>query len=455
MNLNLRLNISIIAPCLLVLLLGTMIVIGNARQAVAEETEASAGLLLQFLTAVTVSGDVADRRDLYAALVSNLGRLEDARHLSIALISDGEPVIVPAMGAEPASDQGVPRWFTRLVAPPPVEYRRRLSGPGLPYAEIAIRADARDEIAEAWRETRIALGLLVLFAALAMALIYVTVSRPLRPIDRILSALQVVERGEYGVRLPRFELPEMQRIAGGFNRMAEVLDAQRRENQALNKRSLAIQESERRHLARELHDELGQSISAIKALAVSIAQHADSAAPTVRDRAGSIVRVCDRVHQVVRDMMNRLRPAVVDELGLRLGLERMVDDWNAHHADVFCRLATSGPVDALGDELEIAVYRIAQEALNNVAKHAGPGTADLRLDISGGAGTRRLRLQVRDDGRGFDPGRTGPGVGLPGMRERVESLGGEMKVAARVGAGVEIDISMPVDEPLQGPVAAP
>jgi two-component system sensor histidine kinase UhpB len=455
MNLNLRLNLSIIAPCVLVLVLGTMIVIGNARQAVAEETEASANLLLQFLTAVTVSGDVADRRELYAALVSNLSRLDDARHLSIALISDGEPVIVPAMAAEWASDDGVPRWFTRMVAPPPVEYRRRLSGPGLPYAEIAIRADARDEITEAWRETRIALGLLVLFAALAMGLIYVMVSRPLRPIDRILSALHVVERGEYGVRLPQFALPEMQRIARGFNRMAEVLDAQRRENQALNKRSLAIQENERRHLARELHDELGQSISAIKALAFSITQHADSAAPTIRDSAGSIVLVCDRVHQVVRNMMSRLRPAVVDELGLQLGLERMVDDWNTHHADVFCRLATSGAVDSLGDELQIAVYRIAQEALNNVARHAGPGTVDLRLEISADVGARYLRLQVRDDGRGFEPGPAGPGVGLPGMRERVESLGGEMKVTARTGAGVGIDISIPVDNPPQRPVAAP
>ena len=454
MNLNLRLNISIIAPCLVVLVLGTMIVIGNARQAVAQETEASADLLLQFLTAVTVSGDVADRRGLYAALVSNLGELDDTRHLSIALIGDGETVIVPAMDAGPVSDAGVPRWFTRMVAPPPVEYRRRLSGPGLPYAEIAIRADARDEIAEAWRESRAALGLLVLFAALAMGLIYLTVSRPLRPIDRILSALRVIERGEYGVRLPQFELPEMQRIARGFNRMAEVLDAQRRENQALSKRTLAIQESERRHLARELHDELGQSISAIKALAVSITHHADVGGPSIRDSAASIVSVCNRVYGVVRDMMNRLRPAVVDEFGLRLGLERMVDDWNAHHGDLFCRLAVAGSLDALDDELQIGVYRIVQEALNNVAKHAGPGTVDLRLEISGDGGRRRLSVQVRDDGRGFDPGRPGAGVGLPGMRERVESLGGDMTVTARPGTGVGIDISIPVDQP-PGEFAAP
>lgn len=447
MNLNLRLNISIIAPCLLVLALGTLIVIGNARQAVAQEIEASVNLLLQFLTAVTVSGDAADRRNLYTALISNLDELDDTRHLSISLSSDSESVMLPATAADAARDAGVPGWFTRMVAPPPVEYRRRLSGPGLPRAEIAIRADSRDEVAEAWRESRVALGMLVLFAVLSMGLIYLTVSRPLRPIDRILSALRIIERGEYGVRLPQFELPEMQRIAQGFNRMAGVLDAQRRENQALSKRSLAIQESERRHLARELHDELGQSISAIKALAVSIAQHADPDGASIRGSAQSIVLVCNRIYQVVRDMMNRLRPAVVDELGLRLGLERMVDDWNAHHEDVFCRLAVTGPVDALGDELQIGVYRIVQEGLNNVAKHAGAGTVELRLEVTGETVPRRLSLQMRDDGRGFDPGRSSSGVGLPGMRERVESLGGEMTVTAERGAGVVIDIAVPLDEP--------
>lgn len=444
MSLNLRLNLAIFAPCLLVLLLGTVLIIANARKSVALETEASAALLLQMLTAVAASGDASSREERHAALATSLAELDNVRHLSFALPGNRTTPQVPSAQEADRPDTRAPAWFSHLVAPPAQEYRRRLSGPGLPYAEIAIHADARDEIAEAWRESRIALGLLVLLAGLVFSLVFFTVHRALEPVDRILAALGVVERGEYAVRLPRFDLPEMQRLAQGFNQMAEVLEAQRQENLELTRRSLSIQEHERRHLARELHDELGQSISAIKAIAISIArQH--PADERLRERAGSIVSTCDRIYGSVRTMMSRLRPAVVDELGLKPGLERAVDDWNAHHEDAFCRLAISGAIE-LDEDLRIGVYRIVQECLTNVAKHARASDVEVRLEVADTHGGRSLRLHIRDDGRGFDPATTPAGLGLSGMRERVATLAGEMRIDTAPGRGVDIRISVPLGD---------
>jgi len=443
MSLTLRLSISVFGPCLLVLLVGTLLIIGNARQAVSKETQASAALLLQLVTAVTTSGETPTRQELYRALATSLGQLDDVRHLSIDIVRGG-PVLPPPVRDETLPGADAPAWFSRMVAPPPQEFRRRLSGPGLPQAEISIRADARDEISEAWQESRLALGLLVLFAVLATALVFFTVRRALAPVDRVLAALGVVERGEYGVRLPQFDLPEMRRLAQGFNHMAGVLEAQQRENRELTKRSLSIQESERRHLARELHDELGQSISAIKAISISIARQPQSGA-RVREGAESIVTVCNRIYDTVRAMMNRLRPAVVDELGLRVGLERTVDDWNAHHEDAFCRLTAASEIDDLGEEIQIGVYRIVQECLTNVAKHAQANTVDVTVEVAERDATRLLFLRVRDDGRGFDPASEPAGLGLGGVRERVQSLGGEMDIVAAAGSGVDIRITVPLD----------
>lgn len=441
MSLNLRLNLAIFAPCVLVLLLGTVLIIANARKSVAQETEASAALLLQLLTAVTASGEAPTRQELYGALAAGFTELDNVRHVDIALLGGEAALLSQATHMASGPDTHAPSWFSRLVAPPPQEYRRRLSGPGLPYSEIAIRADGRDEIAEAWRESRVALGLLLLMAALVFGLVTFTVRRALAPVDQVLGALAVVERGEYSVRLPQFDLPEMRRLAQGFNRMTEVLEAQRRENRDLTKRSLSIQESERRHLARELHDELGQSVSAIKAIAVSIARQ-DDAEGGRRDRAEAIVAACNRIYDTVRAMMNRLRPAVVDELGLRLGLERIVDDWNTHHDDAFCRLSMNC-IDELDEEIRIGAYRIVQEGLTNVAKHAGPAEVDVWLSVDERDGGRVLSLQMRDDGTGFDPAARPAGLGLAGMRERVESLGGEMRIDAAPGRGVDIHIAVP------------
>ena len=141
------------------------------------------------------------------------------------------------------------------------------------------------------------------------------------------------------------------------------------ENRRLSQSMVQVQEAERRSLARELHDELGQHLNAIKIDAVTIrdSAHGAGSAPA---RADAIVRVVDRVHAVVRDMTRKLRPAGLDELGLSAALENCVEEWRAHSPGVAVELACDGTLDDLGEATNMLVYRIVQESLTNVARHA-------------------------------------------------------------------------------------
>jgi two-component system sensor histidine kinase UhpB len=234
--------------------------------------------------------------------------------------------------------------------------------------------------------------------------------------------------------LPAFELPELTTVAGKFNRMAEVLERSREENRHLAQQSIAIQEGERRALAHELHDELGQSIAAINAVAASIEGGA------ARSGAATIAEIGAHMHGVVRGMLRRLRPVLLDEFGLTRALEDLVDGWNERHADAFCKLSVGPGCDDVGDDASIGLYRVVQECLTNVSKHSAATEVSVELERTPGGGTR---LVARDNGTGFDAAVTRPGLGLLGMRERSEALGGTFKVAATRGAGVRLTIELP------------
>jgi signal transduction histidine kinase len=146
------------------------------------------------------------------------------------------------------------------------------------------------------------------------------------------------------------------------------------------------------------------------------------------------------MHAVVRGMLRRLRPVLLDEFGLTRALEDLVDGWNERHADAFCRLSVRGGCDDLGDDASISLYRVVQEGLTNASKHSGATEVVVDLERVAGNGAR---LVVADNGRGFAGGVTRPGLGLLGMRERSEALGGTFRVDAQPNGGVRLTIELP------------
>jgi two-component system sensor histidine kinase UhpB len=453
MSLRFRLNLFITLLFALVFVSGSIYVIHNARKAVSDEVRATAYLTLQLVNIALINVD-SGQPGQQSGVLEKIAALESTRHLDIEIYRADDPARTAAdradAGAIPITAEA-PKWFIQLVKPEPMEFRHVVNEPGIPYTEILIKADPSDEITEVWGESRGVLGLLVVFVLLANMLVYITLGRGLAPLETILQGLEGIEQGDYKLRLPQFNLPELARISEKFNHMAEVLNRSREQNRYLTQRSLAIQEDERRKLAYELHDELGQSITAIKAVAASIEKHADKDAAAINESAETIISVSNRMYDAARNMMRRLRPPSLDELGLVTTLQDMIDDWNARHQDIFCYFSFEGDMEQLNEEINISLYRIVQEGLTNIVKHSQAGTVKISLSVNKAPSSdvknshhSHVILIMEDDGRGFDAGSVRPGLGLLGMRERAEALNGKFSAVSRPGKGVSIRILIPL-----------
>ena len=213
------------------------------------------------------------------------------------------------------------------------------------------------------------------------------------------------------------------------------------ENRLLTQKYLLVQEEERRNLARELHDELGQCLNAIKLDAVSICDLSKGTQREIERSASSIVEISNHVYEVVRSMMQRLRPAALDALGLRDAVSDLVDQWRRRNPSVMCAFEADGDLSELGELTNITVYRLVQECLTNVAKHSG--ATHVYVGVAR-ASTGEVRATVRDNGRGMDVNVKRSGLGLVGLRERVEALHGRLELAGAPGTGVHVTAWLPV-----------
>ena len=230
----------------------------------------------------------------------------------------------------------------------------------------------------------------------------------------------------------------------GWRRLRELRAAESAAAE-LSRRLIALQEEERRGIARELHDELGQYFSAIKVDAISIERALGSGTEAPRRSARAIVEAADHMHAIARGMLQRLRPAGLDELGLTACLQDLAETWEQRHG-VECAFLPAGELGELPEAVAITAYRIVQECLSNVARHAGSTRATVRL----ARGAEALMLSVEDDGRGLMTGAGSggslgtPGLGMRGMRERAAALGGSLVVDASPTGGVRVIAVLPL-----------
>jgi len=201
-------------------------------------------------------------------------------------------------------------------------------------------------------------------------------------------------------------------------------------------------EAERRALARELHDELAQYVTAIKTIGTAIAGRAGEAQADIRDNANTIVSVASRIYDIVHGIIRRLRPSGLDHLGLAETLRDAVSGWSQRHPQVRWELELSGELDALGEALNITIYRIVQEALTNVVRHAEAR----RVHVSVTRERNTVVVCVRDDGKGLPQALADEGgrFGVAGMRERVQAFGGRFAISGAAGKGVTLRAVLPV-----------
>ena len=317
-----------------------------------------------------------------------------------------------------------------------------VSVPLLTEGEAAVASfDPATQIGQSWREASRLLSIMA-FALVALCLaVYAALARALRPTRAIGAGLKQLAANDLSARLPSFDLAELSAISDVFNTLAQKLQATLAERNALTRKLIAVQDEERRHLARELHDEFGQSLTAIAAQAAAASHTAERECPPLLEECRSISRTTAGMMDTLRGTLVRLRPPDIEELGLTLSLESLVASWNGFEKGrTQFDIAVIGEVDDLPPSVAANLYRIAQEAITNAAKHAQARRVQLRLE----AGDAEIVLSVEDDGEATGGSLAPkPGMGLLGMQERVVSLGGTLRFERRPAGGAWLVATIP------------
>lgn len=253
----------------------------------------------------------------------------------------------------------------------------------------------------------------------------------LRPVDRVVRQMGTVDLLEPGQRLTTGATGPGGRLVASFNAMLDRLETERSGSDA---RALAAEEEERRRIAQELHDQVGQQLTVVLLGLKQVEKQAPaSLVPELELVRESVRAGLDDVRRVARE----LRPGVLDDLGLHSALAALATGFTTHGGAVVRRSIAPG-LPALPPATELVVYRVAQEALTNAARHAGARQVELTLRRVGD----RVVLGVEDDGRGLAAGASG--AGLRGMRDRARSVGGELDVSGSPGRGTAVRLSVPV-----------
>lgn len=224
--------------------------------------------------------------------------------------------------------------------------------------------------------------------------------------------------------------------------MEKLLD----QNRKLTRRLFQVQEQERRHLARELHDEYGQWLTALRMHAHILDDHCGDRDVEMRDSITNIAGISSKMHQSIRRMIHELLPVELDELGLIDCLQELVNNWRARYPQIRCTLSLEGSLSDFDVSLNVKLYRIVQESLTNVARHAMADNVSilLRQYANQSMDADYLLLTIDDDGRGADLDMPNKGIGLAGMRERVLAVGGEFVLKSTHGSGFHLEIRLPV-----------
>jgi two-component system sensor histidine kinase UhpB len=436
MSLRLQINIRIILTSIAILVLGSSVAIWQARSAVSKEIDSSLNLAAQLIK-LNFPQSQPNAVDV-SAWLPRFVSLEQTRHLKIQLKEPTGQVVKFTAGQNRASDTDVPpQWFINLVSAEYPDVEQQLATTDGKQITLMIQADPIDEITEAWHESCsffTSLLALTLVTFLAVNLVF---NKAFKAIALIVDGLKAIEQGDYQQKLPEFSTQEYDDIAKTINHMTAVLATAHQENRALALHSLEIQEDERQHLSQELHDELGQSLTAIKVMAVTAKNpKADTAQIT-----DAIIAICDHLITVVRSMMRNLHPLVLTELGLKATLEDLVNHWSNRSPTLLLKLNCSNDVDEMGQKITIQIYRIVQECVTNIVRHAEATQATINLDITTG---KLLRLQISDNGCGCELDTLKSGFGLLGMRERINSLGGTLAIKTQPGQGMGITANIPL-----------
>ena len=367
-------------------------------------------------------------RGLRHALRSPLGQEElkrlvaaydGDRHVRAVLSAPGGRTVAASTPSTPG--HRAPAWYAAVVDP-------RLGSIVLPATggnTIRLEPAPAADLADAWLNFADLLAVLFLACALGSALVYLLIGQALRPLAELGASFGLIGAGDYQIRVAEGGVSEVARIGRAFNLMAGQLAAMRSRNRMLEEQLLKLQDEERAEIARDLHDDIGPYLFAVKVDAAMAAQLADGGRPEeVRGQLAAIQASVAHVQARVREILGRLRPAQVVELGLGPAVRDLVGFWRSRSPEVEFALDIEVDDGRLSEDVREVAFRVVQEGLSNAVRHGRPARIGVELRDEGSG---ELVVRVRDDGaRTEGEPRLQPGFGLAGMRERVALAGGEL-----------------------------
>lgn len=447
MTLRLKINVIVGSLTFLFFVAAIGMQLRSLRESVHEEVVAANRVAAQMLER-TVRRDAPQGVPSMLSFLQGIGRV---RSNDITLYDPRGQVLYRSPPSQYKIGRNAPAWFDRLVAP----------GPSLRSIEFAdgtlvVQSHASRAVLDAWDDVSVLAGAALVLLLVANALVFWLVGRAVRPFGQIVGALNRLQAGRFDVHLPQLAGTEARAIGVAFNRMVGELQGHIETERRAVRAELKLSDSrvlthwidqhierERHLIARELHDELGQSVTAMRSMALSIAQRMHALDPSAEAVARLIADESSRLYDAMHGIIPRLTPLLLDNFGLSEALDDLVERTRRSQPEVEMDLQVELGDAVVSNEVALALYRVAQEGISNALRHGQAHQIQLTVSAADGA----LTLTLRDDGRGLPPDwskRTGH-YGLRWLTERVEALGGELRVEAAEPRGVQLQARLPLD----------
>lgn len=322
----------------------------------------------------------------------------------------------------------VPDWFVRLIALPESRAAFPVMIEGKPVGDIVFAPDMSADIYEKW------IGFLAIVCSgtalmlLTGAIAHFTARSALRPLQNLGDGLTRMRTGDYEQEIPSAGPPEIRNSAQEANELARTLNRLSQDNRSLLRRIVSLQDDERQDMARELHDELGPLLFGIRANTVALLESIPARQAELKSAAESILQSVETLQQANRRILDRLRPLYIQELGLEKSIQTLLQNAKAQAPDLKLTSQIDTTLNEVDGLLSQTVYRVIQEAVTNVLRHAKANAMHVAADING----REVIVEISDDGIGFPADRMF-GRGLTGMLERVRALSGTLELLREEG----------------------
>jgi two-component system sensor histidine kinase UhpB len=413
-----------------ILIVGVILALWRAQFDVEREERGAADEVRLFETLYALENGPGEDIETNLRALNEINASRNLRHVRFSLVDGNGVMVVPPNEAD---DPGLlQRLFARFApgasAQAAAPWLLQRDDGAKFYASLSL--DPASEQGEALDNLEGMLIVLIVFTAIILFAVYFTLRRALGPMRLVLEAIDRYRRNDFEPRLPTLPFTETDAIGGALNHMADTLDAAQEQRRALSLKLVSSQEDERLRIARELHDEFGQSLTAMRADLGWLAKRTGSQ-PELREVIGGVAKQAESLQRGIRDLLNKLRPFDARSVGFAASLPNMLGDlvrnWNDRLGET-TTFALDYEIQSndISDDVAATLYRLTQEALTNAVRHAQACRVRVRVAREGDA----VRWSVQDDGLGIaDIGASvGVGNGIAGMRERAWAHGSDLEM---------------------------